>query len=224
MDRDLVDQVIDTAAKVAASGAIGGNMHGNVSIRVDASDEMYFTAGTSMREHPRELVVRVGLDGTLREGSLPPIQGAVVEMHTDRYLQDPAVNTVVHTHAPFATAFATARRPLGCWIEALAMFGLGEGVPLAGYAPRGSEQALREIRDAVIPGCPAVLLANHGVLVFHRSPDLAVLVNGVVEEAASAGYRASQLGGAIELSEDMRAAALQRAMTLDSAGTRVADG
>ena len=223
MDRDLVDQVIDTAAKVAASGAIGGNMHGNVSLRVDGADEMYFTAGTSMREHPRELVVRVGLDGTLREGSLPPIQGAVVDMHTDRYKQDPAVTCVVHTHAPFATAFATARKSLGCWIEALAMFGLADGVPLAGYGPRGSEQALNNIRDAVLPGCPAVLLANHGVLVFHKSADLAVLVNGVVEEAAAAGYRASQLGGAAELSPDMRTAALQRAMTLDAAGTRVAD-
>jgi L-ribulose-5-phosphate 4-epimerase len=224
LDRDLVDQVIDTAAKVAASGAIGGNMHGNVSLRVDGADEMYFTAGTSMREHPRELVVRVGLDGTLREGSLPPIQAAVVDMHTDRYTQDQSVTCVVHTHAPFATAFATARKSLGCWIEALAMFGLADGVPLAGYGPRGSEQALSNIRDAVLPGCPAVLLANHGVLVFHKSADLAVLVNGVVEEAAAAGYRASQLGGATELSPDMRTAALQRAMTLDAAGTRVADG
>lgn len=224
MDRDLVDQVIETAAGVAASGAIGGNMHGNVSLRVEGADEMYFTAGTSMRDHPRELVVRVGLDGTLREGKLPPIQGAVVDMHADRYRQDPAIGCVVHTHAPFATAFATARKPLGCWIEALAMFGLGGGVPLAGYGPRGSEQALDEIRDAVVAGCPAVLLANHGVLVFHRSADLAILVNGVVEEAAAAGYRAMQLGGATELSEDMRAAALQRAMTLDAAGTRVAEG
>ena len=131
---------------------------------------------------------------------------------------------MVHTHAPFATAFATARKSLGCWIEALAMFGLGDGVPLAGYAPRGSGQALEEIRAAVLPGCPAVLLANHGVLVFHRSADLAILVNGVVEEAAAAGYRASRLGGATELSPDMRAAALQRAMTLEAAGTQVADG
>ncbi len=29
-------------------------------------------------------------------------------------------------------------------------------------------------------------LANHGVLVFHRTPELAILVGGVVEEAAQA--------------------------------------
>lgn len=220
MDRDLVDQVVETASRVAASGAIGPNMHGNVSIRATDADEMYFTAGTSMRDHPRELVVRVGLDGTLREGSLPPIQGAVVDMHTSRYVDDPAVGCVVHTHAPFATAFATAQRPLGCWIEALAMFGLGEGVPLAGYGPRGSAEALQLIRDALVPGVPAVLLANHGVLVFHRTPELAVLVGGVVEEAAQASINARLVGGPVAIPEEMREAALQRAMAFEAAGTR----
>lgn len=222
MDRDLVDQVIETAARLAASGAIGTNMHGNVSLRVPGEDAMYFTAGTSMREHPRDLVVRVGLDGTLREGTLPPIQGAVVDMHASRYLDDEAVGCVVHTHAPFATSFATAHRQIGCWIEALAMFGLGSGVPLAGYAPRGSADAIAAIRRAVVPGVPAVLLANHGVLVFHRTAELAILVNGVVEEAAAAGYHAVALGGPVELPESMRAAALQRAMAFDAAGTRQA--
>ncbi len=197
MDRDLIDQVMDTAAHLAASAAIGSNMHGNVSIRVPGEDAMYFTAGMSMREHPRDLVVRVGLDGTLREGTLPPIQGAVVDMHASRYRDDDSVVCVVHTHAPFATAFATAQRPIDCWIEALAMFGLAPGVPLAAYAPRGSADAITAIREAVIPGVPAVLLANHGVLVFHRTPELAVLVNGVVEEAAAAGYHAASLGGPV---------------------------
>jgi len=220
VDRDLVDQVLETTARLAASGAIGTNMHGNVSLRAPGGDEMYFTAGTSMRDHPRDLVVRVGLDGGLREGTLPPIQGAVVEMHASRYLDDPAVGAVVHTHAPYATAFAAAHRPIGCWIEALAMFGLASGVPVAGYAPRGSADAITAIREAVVPGVPAVLLANHGVLVFHRTPELAILVNGVVEEAAQAGYQATALGGPVELPQHVRAAALQRAMAFDQAGTQ----
>jgi L-ribulose-5-phosphate 4-epimerase len=56
------------------------------------------------------------------------------------------------------------------------MFGLADGVPLAGYGPRGSDRAVSNIRSAVLPGVPAVLLANHGVLVFHRTPQLAVQV------------------------------------------------
>jgi ribulose-5-phosphate 4-epimerase/fuculose-1-phosphate aldolase len=64
-----------------------------------------------------------------------------------------------------------------------------------------------------------VLLANHGVLVFHRTPDLAILVGGVVEEAAQASINAAALGGPVEISPDLRAAALQRAMTFDIQGT-----
>ena len=53
MDKDLVDQVIDTALRVVASGAISANGHGNVSIRVPGAQEMYYTAAPSLREHPR---------------------------------------------------------------------------------------------------------------------------------------------------------------------------
>ena len=219
MDRDLVDQVIDVAQRVVASGAISANGHGNVSLRVPGAEEMYFTGGPSLRNHAPSAVVRVGLDGTLLEGHLPPIQAAVVAMHTAMYADSADVGCVLHTHSPYATAYAVAHRPIGCWVEALAMFGLPTGVPVAGYGPRGFDQAIANIRKVIAPGVPAVLLANHGVLVFHRTPGLAVLVGGIVEEAAQAGINATSLGGAVVIPEDLRAAALQRAMAFESQGT-----
>ncbi len=99
------------------------------------------------------------------------------------------------------------------------MFGLADGVPVAAYGPRGSERAVANIRAAARPGVPAVLLANHGVLVFHRTPDLAILVGGVIEEAAQAAITAQAIGGAVEIPAEMRAAALQRAMAFAAAGT-----
>jgi L-fuculose-phosphate aldolase len=219
MDKELAVQVADIAQRVVASGAISANGHGNVSVRVPGAEEMYFTAGPSLRNHPASMVVRVGLDGTLLEGDLPPIQGAVVAMHTAMYADHPDVGCVLHTHSPYATAYAVAHRPIGCWVEALAMFGAPSGVPVAGYGPRGSDEAIANIRAAVTPGVPAVLLANHGVLVFHRTPELAILIGSVVEEAAQAGINAAGLGGPAEIPEGMRAAALQRAMTFGGRGT-----
>jgi L-fuculose-phosphate aldolase len=219
MDKDLAGQVADIARRVVASGAISANGHGNVSVRVPGAGEMYFTAGPSLRDHPASAVVRIGLDGTLLEGDLPPIQGAVVAMHTAMYADQPDVGCVLHTHSPYATAYAVAHRPIGCWVEALAMFGLATGVPVAGYGPRGSEQAIASIWASVTSGVPAVLLANHGVLVFHRTPELAILVGGVIEEAAQAGINAAALGGPVEIPAELRAAALQRAMSFGSRGT-----
>ena len=222
MDKTLVEQVVAAAASVIASGAVSANGHGNVSLRVPGAEEMYYTAAPSLKGLGPDGIVRVGLDGTLLEGSLPPIQGAVVAMHTAMYADNPDVGCVLHTHSPFATAHAVAHRSIDCWIEALAMFGLADGVPVAAYGPRGSQQAVANIRAAVRPGVPAVLLANHGVLVFHRTPDLAVLVGGVVEEAAQAAINARSLGGPVEIPADLRAAALQRAMAFDASGTKTA--
>jgi L-fuculose-phosphate aldolase len=222
MDHRQIDQVLEAATRVVAGGAIAANGHGNVSVRVPGADEMYYTSASSLRGLGPEGIARVGLDGTLLEGELPPIQGAVVAMHTMLYADHPDVGCVIHTHSPYATAFAVANRPIDCWIEALAMFGLAEGVPLAAYGPRGSAEAIANIRAAVRPGVPAVLLANHGVLVFHRTPELAILVGGVVEEAAQAAIHAGAVGGPVAIPPDLRAAALQRAMAFDTAGTRTA--
>lgn len=222
MDKNLVDEVLSAAARVVAGGAISANGHGNVSLRAPGAEEMYYTSAPSLKGLGPDGIVRVALDGTLLEGNLPPIQGAVVAMHTAMYRDRPDVGCVVHTHSPYATACAVANRRIDCWIEALAMFGLADGVPVAAYGPRGSEQAVANIRAAVRPGVPAVLLANHGVLVFHRTPELAVLVGGVVEEAAQAAINAQALGGPVEIPGDLRAAALQRAMAFETAGTKTA--
>ena len=172
MDKDLVEQVVDAAARVVASGAISRNGHGNVSLRRPGGGRDVL--------HRRPLAARPpgsrrssgsAWTATLREGDLPPIQGAVVAMHTAMYADRPEVGCVLHTHSPYATAYAVARRPIGCWVEALAMFGLPDGVPVAGYGPRGSERGGGATSGPPSgPGVPAVLLANHGVLVFHRTP------------------------------------------------------
>jgi L-fuculose-phosphate aldolase len=222
VDPHYIDGLIVTTRRVLASGAIGSNGHGNVSLRVAGADEMYFTSASSLDGLTAEGIARVRLDGTLIEGQLPPIQGAVVDMHASRYRASEEVGCVLHTHSPFATAFAVAGRPIECWIEAMAMFGLADGVSVAAYGPRGSAEAVANIDAAVRPGVPAVLLANHGVLVFHRTAELAVLVGGVVEEAAQAALNASLLGGPVIIREELRAAALQRAMAFAAAGTRSA--
>ena len=159
MDADLAGQVADIAQRVVASAAISANGHGNVNVRVPGAAEMYFTAGPSLRNHPAAAVVRVGLDGALLEGELPQVQAAVVDMHTAVYADHPDVGCVIHTHSPYATAYAVACRPIGCWIEALAMFGMGAGVPVAGYGPRVRPGRHRQpAQRAVQAGRPHVLI------------------------------------------------------------------
>jgi L-ribulose-5-phosphate 4-epimerase len=143
LSRDLAQQVAETAAAVVASGAISANGHGNISIRIPNSSEMLFSTAPTLRGLDADMVARIRLDGEILEGDVPPINKAVIDMHTAIYADQLEAGCVIHTHSPYATAFAVARRRIDCWIEALAMFGLADGVPVAEYGPRGSAQAVR---------------------------------------------------------------------------------
>jgi len=72
--------------------------------------------------------------------------------------------------------------------------------------PHGSEQAVANIRAAITPGVPAVLLANHGVLVFTNArvgdPDWRNRGRG-----RAAGLNSSGLGGSVEIPKELREAA-----------------
>lgn len=119
-------------------------------------------------------------------------------MHTAVYQARPAVNAVVHTHSPHVTTFALAHKPLPCRYEALVRRGQSEEVPVAPWAPRGSDAFVRGIFDSLSRHGTtlALLLANHGLLAFCPSPTAAAKLVITLEEAAEAELRASAIGGA----------------------------
>lgn len=65
----------------------------------------------------------------------------MVDMHTSLYADHPDIRCVIHTHSPCATAYVLACRPIGCWIVALAMLGMGVGIP----APIGLPRLLQRL-------------------------------------------------------------------------------
>lgn len=211
--------LLAAARQVSGSGLLSLSGHGNLSLRVPGRDEMLFTSGGSLRDLGPEAVVRIGLDGTLLEGDLHPMAGAVVHMHTAVYQDLDDVGCVLHTHSPYATAFAVANRPVECWSEAMAIFGLGDGVPVAAYGPRGSEVAVAHIRAALAPRRRALLLANHGVLAFHRTAAEALQVNMVLEETAQVAIYAGAAGGPVPIPPDMIDASHDRAAEFAARGT-----
>jgi L-ribulose-5-phosphate 4-epimerase len=215
---DLRTELLETARRVAASGVLSLSGHGNLSLRVPGRDEMLFTAGGSLRELPAEAIVRIRLDGTPLDGEVAPIANAVIHMHTAIYRDLGDVGCVLHTHSPWATAFAVANRPIECWAEAMAIFGLGAGVPVAAYGPRGSDLAVANIREVLTPERRAVLLANHGILAFHRTAAETVAVNVVLEEAAQSAIYAGALGGARPIPAHLIEASRARAEDFEARG------
>ncbi|HEV2071992.1 MAG TPA: class II aldolase/adducin family protein, partial [Acidimicrobiales bacterium] len=104
-------------------------------------------------------------------------------------------------HSPHLTAFALANQPLACRYEALLRRGQRSAVPVVPWAPRGSAAFTEGVGRAVERHAAswAVLLGNHGVLVFGSSPMAAAKFLVTLEEAAAAELRALALGGARDL-------------------------
>jgi len=213
-------ELVGTARALAESGLLSISGHGNISIRVPGRDEILYTAAGSLRGFTVQGIARLRLDGTLLEGEVPPAAVAVTSMHALIYQERPETGCVLHTHSPFATAFAVANRPIEGWTEAFGIFGLQDGVPLAAYGPRGSAQAITNIRAVLRATTQAVLLANHGILCFHTTPQLALQVNVIVEEAAQSAIYAGAIGGARVVPPELLHASRERAAAFDAAGTQ----
>jgi L-ribulose-5-phosphate 4-epimerase len=171
--------------------------HANLSARAEDDSMLLTTTGIVRGLRPDALAL-VRLDGTVAEGKLAPENAEIVTMHSQVYKARPDVGGIIHTHAPNLLAFAMANRPLPCRYEALLRFGQAEDVPVVPWAPRGSKRSVDGIIDALTrqPGTRAVLLGNHGVLVFTTGPAEAVALLTVLEEAAEGELAALPLGGA----------------------------
>jgi len=196
---DLRRSVVEAAQTLFANGVMSHTGHANLSARVDESS-MLLTIDGQVRNLGVDRLALVGLDGTVLEGELDPTNAEIVRMHSDVYRRRPDVGGIIHTHSPHLLAFALANRPLPCRYEALLRFGQAEDVPVVPWAPRGSERSVGGIVDALQahPGTHAVLLGNHGVLVFGTGPLQAASLVTVLEEAAEAELRSQALGGAVD--------------------------
>lgn len=216
----LAAELVETARAVDRSGVLSMSGHGNISIRIPGRDEFVYTAAGSLRGFTEAGVARLSLDGTVLEGEVPPMAAAVIAMHTAIYQQRPDTGCVLHTHSPFATAFAVANRPIEGWTEAFGIFGLEDGVPLAAYGARGSEQAVANIKAVLTPKTRAVLLANHGILCFHSDPALTVQMNVIIEEAAQSAIYAGSIGEAKVVPPELLHSSHARAVAFEAEGTR----
>lgn len=146
---------------------------------------------------PEDMVV-LDLDGVLIEGSLKP--SSDVASHLYVYRHRPDVGGIVHTHSPYATAFAAVGKPIPVYLTAMADE-FGGPIPCGGFALIGSE-AIGEVVVASIGASCAVLLKNHGVFTIGASAEAAVKAAVMTEDVAKTVWLALQLGEPAELAAD----------------------
>jgi L-fuculose-phosphate aldolase len=208
---ELREQILQAAQLILKRGAVSRSAHGNISIRIPHTNNMILTSVSALDGLTAEMLPIVNFNGQVVDGYLDPASAEVVGMHAVVYETNTEMGSVIHTHAPYATAFAVANRPIECWYEGLARFGLTDPIPVAQYGPRGSHESISNIAAVMNERSRAVLLQNHGVLAFEHDITSAVRTLTLMEEAAELGIRASMIGKPVLIPMEMATYAQRRA-------------
>jgi len=137
-----------------------------------------------------ELMVVLDLEGQVVEGDLKPSSDAASHLYIYRHRPD--VGGVVHTHSPYATAFAALGKPIPVYLTAMGDE-FGGPIPCGGFALIGGESIGQVVIDS-IGDSPAVLLKNHGVFTIGKTAEAAVKAAVMTEDAARTVWLALQLG------------------------------
>lgn len=172
---------------------------GNVSARDPASGLVVIKPSGVRYEalRPQDHVV-VTLAGEIVEGELKPSSDTASHLYIYRHRPD--VNGIVHTHSPYATAFAAVGKPIPCCLTAVADE-FGGPIPVADFALIGSEAIGQQVVDH-IGHSPAVLLKQHGVFTVGKDAVTAVKAAVMTEDVAKTVWLAMQIGTVQELKPD----------------------
>jgi len=184
--------IVEACRRLVEAGLVQGTS-GNVSVR--AGERMLITpSGVPYERMEPEDVVAVELEGDgssfrARGGNVPSSEW---RFHFDILRSRPEVGAVVHTHSPYATAFAICRKELVATHYMIAAAG-GPTIRVADYATFGTQE-LSNAALAALEGRWACLLANHGVIATGPTLERALWLAQEVEVLARQTAIALQIG------------------------------
>lgn len=156
---------------------------GNLSVFDRENGKIYITPGSfPYEEMTPDDIMAIDLNGNILEGKHSP--SSEWRMHAAIYRADKRVNAIVHTHSPYATAFAINHMRIPAVLYEMVFF-LGGDIPVAEGAIPGTP----EVGENCVPvlkernGC---LMANHGALAVGDTLDRAYTRAVYIEDAAKA--------------------------------------
>jgi L-ribulose-5-phosphate 4-epimerase len=173
---------------------------GNVSERVPGEDLFVIKgSGVSYDELTWEGITVCSLDGAVVDGVKAPSSDTAAHAYVYRHM--PEVHGQVHTHSPYAAAWAARAEEIPCVLTAMADE-FGGPIPVGPFALIGDDSIGQGI-VATLSGhrSPAVLMQNHGVFTIGPSARAAVKAAVMTEDVARTVHLSRQLGEPVPIAQ-----------------------
>jgi L-ribulose-5-phosphate 4-epimerase len=172
---------------------------GNVSARVPGEDLLVIKpSGVRYEDLTPESMVVTDLDARPVDGTgLSPSSDTGAHAYVYRAMPD--VGGVVHTHSPYATAWAAVGEPVPCAVTAMADEFGGE-IPVGPFALVGDDEIGKGVVSTLAGHrSPAVLMRGHGPFTIGKDAAAAVKAAVMCEDVARTVHLARQLGAVTPL-------------------------
>jgi len=200
---DPIRQVIDASGVLAAAG-LSDMVWGHASVRdPDGNGVWMKAAGWGFEEITADRVALVTPDGEVAGGTGP--RHLEYSIHTEIMAARTDVQSVVHTHAPALSAFASLNAELRPISHDAVVF----DARLPRFTVTGALIATRDLGQALaqkLGDAPAILMPNHGAVTVGPDPATAVMYAVLLERACRTQLMAMAAGGPVTWSDAAEAA------------------
>ncbi|MFA6309625.1 MAG: class II aldolase/adducin family protein [Clostridia bacterium] len=192
----LKEQICEIGRRLYQNGFVASN-DGNISAKISENEFLITPTGVSKGFMKPDMIVKVDANGILIEGQSDP--STEIKLHLAAYKERRDINSVVHAHSPYATAFAVAGIALDKPLLPETIYTLGD-VPISKYATPSSKELANSV-SRLLKDHDALLMANHGALTVGIDLENAYFKLETLEFYAKISYLTQMLGKQNELSK-----------------------
>lgn len=183
--------IIEIGRRMWAKGFVAAN-DGNITVRINKNEILATASGVSKGFMNSDMILKIDINGNILTHHTKYKVSSEIKMHLLVYREREDINSVVHAHPPYSTAFSVAGVPLNkCVLPESTIF-LG-AVPIAPYATPSTDEVPNSIKPYV-KETDVILLENHGAITFGKDLLSAYYKLETLEHSAKIIFIAMQMG------------------------------
>ncbi len=190
-DDSIREQLVFYAQRAYHRGLVGGT-GGNFSARISKGRMAITPSGVSLADTTLENLITVDINTYQWDPVGPFVASKEYRFHADILRLRPDINSVLHIHSPYATAYAVKGKNIPMVTDAA--FKQAK-VPFVGFAPSGTHELQQNMAEAIEsnPECRVILMEKHGMAALGKDVVSAYDMADLHEEIARIAFLSETL-------------------------------